>query len=102
MLTHIRPERFPWGVLTKLHSQKAESFKVLQYLGSNAYLLQFPSIHIFNVKDLTRYHGYDPFFHESTPIADLPKPGKLCETVEAILDEQIVSTRLGEISKVPC
>lgn len=99
VLAHIRPERFPQDTLTKLHTRKAGSFKVLWIFDSNTYLLELPPEAPFrpmlNVVDLTAYHGHDPSFHGSTTIADLPKAHKPREDIEAILDNQVVSTRRG-------
>ncbi|XP_042962744.1 formin-like protein 6 [Carya illinoinensis] len=49
---------------------------------------RFPKAPIFNVDDLTAYHGHDYAPQEDTPIATLPIRSKLHECIKAILDDQ--------------
>lgn len=103
VLVHLQPERFPKGSIHKLHPRKAGPFKVLKRLGPHAYLLELPANvsynPIFNVEDLTLYPG-----HEADPLPDphtFPAPAtiKPRDELEAILDDQLVSTRRGGYQK---
>ncbi|KAG2708335.1 hypothetical protein I3760_05G187300 [Carya illinoinensis] len=80
VLTLISRERFPQGAMIKLHSHKAGPFKVLRHLGPNAYLFELPPDVQIN-----------PIFndHRSATLSCSNKPR---EAIEAILDDQIVST----------
>lgn len=88
---NVRPERFPQGSLTKLHSKRAGPFRVLKKLGANTYFLELPSdIHfspIFNVEDLTYYDSHDEEDCVKDVAAILPQPAKMQDLIEAILDD---------------
>lgn len=103
VLTHVSPERFPQGALTKLHSCKAGLFKILRHLGPNAYLLELlTDVHfspMFNLEGLTAYPGDDTMTAEDTTTTMLPRTTEPQEAIEAILTDQIVSTRRGGFQK---
>ena len=92
----------------------ARPFKVLKRMGPNAYVIDLPHdygiISSFNIEDLVAYKSptiipntpfdeplFDPIDAPiSTPLPlNLPYAHK--ESIDAILDEKIVSTRDGEI-----
>ena len=56
VMIRIRPERFPTGTLSKLHSHSAGPFQILQKVGPNAYVIDIPCDYgfssTFNVEDL--------------------------------------------------
>ena len=114
-MIRIRPERFPSGVVEKLQAHSAGPFKVLKRIGSNAYIIDIPSTYgissTFNIEDLVSFKGpiivsSDPFEepshdHIDNPIID-PTPPPICpqahkESIDFILDEQVVLTRDGTI-----
>ncbi|GFY95544.1 AGC (cAMP-dependent, cGMP-dependent and protein kinase C) kinase family protein [Actinidia rufa] len=115
VMVRICPEWCPSGTARKLCARSAGLFKVLRRIGPNAYVIDLhPNSGIsstFNIEDLVAFKGNfaipnDPFFepiHEPTiyppttstiaptplPIFPVPK-----EHIDAILDEQIISTRM--------
>jgi len=102
-MVHIRPERFPRGVVHKLHHRSAGPFKILRHLGPNTYHVELPpDLHIspiFNVEDLTAYITH--FEEDTIPTLSLhvPKGVKPYDEIEAILEDQIVSTQRGGYHK---
>jgi hypothetical protein len=60
VMIRIRPERFPSGTNRKLHARSTGSFKVLQRVGPNAYVLDLPHdfgiSSTFNIEDLVANH----------------------------------------------
>lgn len=58
----LRPKQFPKGKHQKLHSRSGGPYKVLKNIRLNAYVIKLPKdfniSSIFNVKDLTIYHGH--------------------------------------------
>jgi hypothetical protein len=107
VLVRLRPERFPRGTFYKLHHRRAGPFKILKWLGANAYHLALPddlSISpIFNVKDLTAYPGSPdattPAAVATLPSAILPPHAQPRDQIDAILHDQLVSTRQGGYQK---
>ena len=112
VMIRIQPERFPSGTIKKLQARSVESFKVLKRMGPNAYVIDLPHDYgissFFNIEDLVAYKSptaiLDTPFDESLPNPiDAPIPTHLPlnlpyahkEFINAILDEQIVSTRDG-------
>ena len=110
----IRPEQFPSGTVKKLQAHSAGPFKVLKRMGPNAYVIDLPHDYSisssFNIEDLVAYESptiipNTPFDEPlldpvdapiSTPLPlNLPYAHK--ESIDAILDEQIVSTRDGRV-----
>jgi len=61
VLARIRPERLPNNFLKKLHARAIGPYKIIQQLGSNAYVLDLLGSlgvsHIFNVEDLNLHQG---------------------------------------------
>lgn len=107
VLVRLWPERFPRGTFHKLHHRRAGPFQVIKRLGPNAYHLALPdslSISpVFNVEDLTAYPG-DPeetlaLTGDTVPPAILPALAPPRDQIDAILDDQIVSTRRGGYQK---
>ena len=113
-MIRIRPEWFPSGTVKKLQARSAEPFKVLKQSGLNAYVIDFPHDYgvnsSFNIEDLVAYKSpiviLDNLFDKPLldPInAPIPAPLPLNlpyahkESVDAILYEQIVSTRDGGV-----
>ncbi|RVW14689.1 Transposon Ty3-I Gag-Pol polyprotein [Vitis vinifera] len=89
-------ERFHLSTYQKLQAKKMGPFRVLKWLGENAYLLELPSdLHfspIFNVEDLFISHGHhnnvsEELDHQLPPTLS-PHP-----EIEYVLDDQLVSIR---------
>jgi hypothetical protein len=103
VLVRLRPERFPRGAIHKLHHRRAGPFKILHRLGSNAYHLELPTdlsiSPIFNVEDLTTYTGHSEEEQAAASPAHLPSHVPPRDQIEAILDDQLVSTRRGGYQK---
>uniref|UniRef100_A0A2N9IC59 Reverse transcriptase n=1 Tax=Fagus sylvatica TaxID=28930 RepID=A0A2N9IC59_FAGSY len=116
VMIRIRPERFPSGTVKKLQARSAGPFKVLKRIGSNAYVIELPSDYgissTFNIEDLVAYKGPttipdDPFTEPSpTPTIspdfdtippNIPPTHK--ESIDAILDEQVILTRDGTVQR---
>uniref|UniRef100_A0A2N9IG07 RNA-directed DNA polymerase n=1 Tax=Fagus sylvatica TaxID=28930 RepID=A0A2N9IG07_FAGSY len=116
VMIRIRPERFPSGTVKKLQARSAGPFKVLKRIGSNAYVIELPPDYgissTFNIEDLIAYKGPatipdDPFTEPSpTPTIspdfdpippNIPPTHK--ESIDAILDEQVVFTRDGTVQR---
>jgi len=110
----IRPERFSSGANRKLHARSVEPFKVLQRVGSNAYVLDLPHdfgiSSTFNIEDLVAYHKPLPIPNEPFEIPLNSPPDDPIETfipftltsaqkdnINAILDEQIVFNMNGKV-----
>jgi hypothetical protein len=114
VMIRIRPERFPSGTVKKLQARSAGPFKVLKRIGSNAYVIELPSDYgissTFNIEDLVAYKGPatipdDPFIEPSPTISpdfdtippNIPPTHK--ESIDAILDEQVILTRDGTVQR---
>uniref|UniRef100_A0A2N9F448 Chromo domain-containing protein n=1 Tax=Fagus sylvatica TaxID=28930 RepID=A0A2N9F448_FAGSY len=116
VMIRIRPERFPSGTVKKLQARSASPFKVLKRIGSNAYVIELPPDYdinsTFNIEDLIAYKGPatipdDPFTEPSptptispdfdTILPNIPPTHK--ESINAILDEQVVFTRDGTVQR---
>ena len=115
-MIRIRPERFPSGTNQKLHARSAGSFKVLQRVGPNAYVLDLPHdfgiSSTFNIEDLIAYHKPlpipdDPFEIPLNSPSDDPIETSIPFTltsaqkdnIDAILDEQVVFNKNGEVQR---
>ena len=113
-MIRIRPKRFPSGTVKKLQARSAGPFKVLKRMGPNAYVIDLPHDYgissSFNIEDLVAYKSPtaipDTPFDESLPNpidVPIPTPSPLNlpyahkESIDAILDEQIVSTKDGRV-----
>jgi len=116
VVIRIRPERFPSGTNRKLHARSAGPFKVLQRVGPNAYVLDFPhdfSINsTFNIDDLVVYHKplsipNDPFEIPLNSPPDDPIETSIPfiltsaqkDNIDAILDEHVVFNWNGEVQQ---
>jgi hypothetical protein len=116
VMIRIRPEQFPSGTVKKLQARSAGLFKVLKRIGSNTYVIELPSDYgissTFNIEDLVAYKGPatipdDPFIEPSpTPTIspdfdtippNIPPTHK--ESIDAILDEQVILTRDGTVQR---
>ena len=114
VMIRIQPERFPSGTVKKLQARGARPFKVLKRIGLNAYVIDLPHDYgislSFNIEDLVAYKSptaiLDTPFDESLPNPiNAPIPTSLPlnllyahkESIDAILGEQIVSTRDGGV-----
>ncbi|PRQ29559.1 putative nucleotidyltransferase, Ribonuclease H [Rosa chinensis] len=105
VMVRVRPERFSKGKAKKLQARSIGPFKVLQKVGTNAYVLELPPemgiSSTFNVEDLLPYRepmvSMLPFSSEFSPITPpLPRSKVPKRDVEEnIVDEQVVSTRQG-------
>ncbi|KAI0503728.1 hypothetical protein KFK09_014667 [Dendrobium nobile] len=113
-MVRIRPERFPQGGVKKLHARSAGPFKIISKVNNNAYVLDLPEgfnmNHTFNVEDLVASEG--PEFNPDNPLHNEPcenPPSEIpslpplpnlphlpiSEKIEAILDDEIISTKEG-------
>jgi hypothetical protein len=116
VMIRIRPKQFPSRSVKKLQVRSARLFKILKRVGPNAYLLDLPPDYgissTFNIEDLVAFKGtaviLDTPFDEPLPNPidiPLPIPAPLNlpyarkEHIDAILDEQIVSTRDGGVQR---
>jgi len=116
VMIQIRPEWFPSGASRKLHARSAGPFKVLQRVGPNAYVLDLPHdfgiSSTFNIEDLVAYHKPlpipdDPFEIPLNSPSDDPIETSIPFTltsaqkdnIDAILDEQVVFNRNGEVQR---
>ena len=108
VMIRLKPERFPPGILKKLHARGAGPFKIIKKVGSNAYVLELPPelgiSSIFNISDLVEYREppmipNEPFepdpileseLNPECPPLNWPERG---ERIERILDDQTISTR---------
>jgi hypothetical protein len=106
VLARLRPERFPRGSFHKLHHRRVGPFQIIKRLGVNAYQLALPATlsisPIFNVEDLTAYPGVlaeTPSPDAPSPSAILPNQSHPRDQIDAILDDQLVSTRRGVYQK---
>ena len=112
----IRPEQFLSGTVKKLQARSVGPFKVLKQMGPNAYVIDLSHDYgisfSFNIEDLVAYKSptaiLDIPFYESlpnpidTPIptsSPLNLPYAHKESIDVILDEQIVSTRDGGVHR---
>ena len=103
-MIQIRPERFPFGTVKKLQACSTGPFKVLKWIGLNAYVIDLPYDYgissSFNIEDLVAYKSPttipDTPFDEPLPDpndAPIPTPLPLNlsyahkESIDAILDE---------------
>ncbi|PKU74568.1 hypothetical protein MA16_Dca003771 [Dendrobium catenatum] len=114
VMVRIRPERFPPGTVKKLHAKSAGPFKILKKINDNAYIVDLPAdFNInpsFNIEDLVAYEG--PDFNPQNPLSKQPCVNPPCEIpnlpplpnipkfpmaeqVEAVLSDEIISTREG-------
>ena len=98
----IKLEHYPKGTYKKFHSRSVGPYKVLKKISSNAYVLDLPNnmgiSNVFNVEDLTLYHGHDDDESTDATIVRLPPAPRLNEKIEDIFDQE-VSTRSGGYEK---
>jgi hypothetical protein len=94
VLIRLHPERFLLGTYDKLHARMGGPFKALKRIGTNAYLIdlqpKFQFNLVFNVTDLTSYHGPLPLV-ESTAPANVLHIQPITEVADSILTHQFVS-----------
>ncbi|XP_028768473.1 uncharacterized protein LOC114726073 [Neltuma alba] len=88
VMARIRPERFLKRPYKKLHAHVFGPFCISKKLGPNAYLL------------VTSRYGYQ----SSTPTHQAPTPPSLkvappAQAIDAVMDEQTISTPAGPISR---
>jgi hypothetical protein len=106
VLVCLKPERFPPGSFTKLHTQRAEPFQITKNLGNNAYVIDLPSEFgispIFNIEDITAFKGdINDQDHRSQAedmpacLPKVPTTSAPQEDIASISDHQFVSTRRG-------
>ena len=79
---HLRKERFPNKRKSKLLPRADGPFKVLARYNNNAYKIDIPRdkysvSDIFNVKDLSPYHGDEDF----DPRSDLSQGGEMMRSI---------------------
>ncbi|KAL6188925.1 hypothetical protein ACLB2K_040316 [Fragaria x ananassa] len=102
VLVRIKPERYAKGVSKKLHPRTAGPYKVLQKIRSNAYVLDLPAdmgiSNVFNIEDLSLYPGSN---EEAAATSIVPFPRTSCppDTIEDIVDHQLISTKGGGYQK---
>ena len=106
VMVRIHPERIPKMFSKKLYARTIGHYSIIQKMGSNAYLLDFPNdmdiSHILNVEDLVPYRG--PFEPSTLPssvsvgeaskgASTMPSLLYSKETVDIILDDEFVTSR---------
>jgi len=116
VMIRIKPERFPSGTNRKLHARSARSFKVLQWVGSYAYVLDLPHdfgiSSTFNIEDLVAYHKSLPILNDPFEIPLHSPPDDPIETsipftltsaqkdnIDTIMDEQVVFNKNCEVQR---
>ena len=101
-MVHLHPERFHPSTYQKLQAKKMGPFRVLKWLGENAYLLELPlDLHfspIFNVEDLPIYHRHHNNVSEELDF-QLPPTLSPHSEIEYVLDDQLMSTQQGGYHK---
>ena len=112
----IQPDQFLSETIKKLQARSAGPFKVLKRMGPNAFVIDLPHDYgissFFNIEDLVAYKSpttipdtlFDKFLPSpiDTPIptpSPLNLPYAHKESIDAILDEQIVSTKDGGVHR---
>ncbi|KAL6190901.1 hypothetical protein ACLB2K_037295 [Fragaria x ananassa] len=86
----------------KLHPRTAGPYKVLQKISSNAYVLDLPAdmgiSNVFNIEDLSLYPGSN---EEAAATSIVPFSRTPCppDTIEDIVDHQLISTKGGGYQK---
>ena len=115
-MIQIQPERFLSRTIKKLQARCAGPFKVLKRMGPNAYVIDLPHDYgissFFNIEDLVAYKSSTvipdtPFDKPLLDPIDAPIPTHLPlnlpyahkESTNAILNEQIVSTKDGGVHR---
>ena len=115
-MIRIQPEWFPFGTVKKLQAHSVGSFKVLKRIGPNAYVIDLSHDYgissSFNIEDLVAYKSpttipNTPFDEHLLDPIDAPIPTHLplnlpyahIESIDAILDKQIVSTKDGGVHR---
>jgi hypothetical protein len=99
VLIRLHPERFSPGIYGKLHARRVVYiFKVLKQFSTNFYLIDLPSEFqfnlVFNVADLTTYHGPLPSVKSTAP-TNIPHVQPITHEVEDfILTHQFVFLKL--------
>ena len=93
-MVQIKLERYPKGANKKLHLRSIGPYKVLKKTSSNNCVLDLPKdmgiSNVFNVEDLTMYHGHDDDESVDATV-QLPQAPRLKEEIEDIVD-QVAST----------
>ena len=112
----IRPEWYPSRTNKKLQAYSVGSFKVRQRIGLNAYVfylpLDFGISFTFNIKSLIAYKKSHPISNDLFEMPLNPTPDDPIKTstlftmilsqkdnIDAILDEQVVFIREGEVQQ---
>ena len=97
-MVQIKPEHYPKGAYKKLHSRSVGPYKVLKKTNSNACVLDLPKdmdiSNIFNVEDLTMYHGHDND-ESADATVQLPQAPRLKEEIEDIVDQVVSTSNVG-------
>ncbi|PKU65889.1 hypothetical protein MA16_Dca009218 [Dendrobium catenatum] len=114
VMVRIRPRRFPQGSVKKLHAKSARPFKIISKINSNNYVLDllkgFNINHTFNIEYLVAFDELE--FNPNNPLHDEPFVNLLSENpslpsvpnlphssnvekIEAILNDEIISTKEG-------
>ena len=116
VMIRIQLERFPSRTVKKLQARSAGPFKILKRMGPNAYVIDLPHDYgissSFNIEDLVASKSpivipdtlfdeplVDPIDAHIPTLLPLNLPYAHKESIDASLDEQIVSTREGEIHR---
>lgn len=75
----------------------------MEKISFNAYFLDLPNdmsiSNIFNVADLTLYHGQKETPPRVDPIVPLPTTSHLKKEIENVLDDQVISTQSSGYQK---
>ncbi|KAG6768839.1 hypothetical protein POTOM_024449 [Populus tomentosa] len=99
----VKPERFPYRTYSKLHARMGGPFKILKKLGVNAYLvdltLEFRFSPIFNIPDLTAYHGPPSVLEDQPAPSIISQVVHAPEIVNSILRHQYISNKKGGYNK---
>ena len=99
VMAYFKRQRFPAGTFGKLSQKKFGPFRILQRLGTNAYLLDLPpsvgTSPVFNIAELSAYEGESA---DTVDMEALPLPVGTPlrhDHIDDVMDIRVTQTRHG-------